>query len=114
MFGSALTYVCLRLLGEGPYSGDGAMEKGRIWILDHGGATYITSWGKFWLTVGIYHYYLYIINVSIWSYALKGPLCFCLRYLVYMTGPVTTHYHQNYGCCHIRYQFTQVLLPHVL
>uniref|UniRef100_A0A0E0JVD3 cycloartenol synthase n=1 Tax=Oryza punctata TaxID=4537 RepID=A0A0E0JVD3_ORYPU len=51
MFGSALTYVSLRLLGEGPDSGDGAMEKGRKWILDHGGATYITSWGKFWLSV---------------------------------------------------------------
>ncbi|AQK68379.1 Cycloartenol synthase [Zea mays] len=51
MFGSALTYVILRLLGEGPDSGDGAMEKGRNWILDHGGATYITSWGKFWLSV---------------------------------------------------------------
>ncbi|RLM79213.1 cycloartenol synthase [Panicum miliaceum] len=51
MFGSALTYVILRLLGEGPDSGDGAMEKGRNWILDHGGATFITSWGKFWLSV---------------------------------------------------------------
>nr|AAT38887.1 cycloartenol synthase [Avena clauda] len=51
MFGSALTYVSLRLLGEGPESGDGAMAKGRNWILDHGGATYITSWGKFWLAV---------------------------------------------------------------
>jgi cycloartenol synthase len=52
MFGSALTYVILRLLGEGPDSGDGAMEKGRKWILDHGGATYMASWGKFWLSVG--------------------------------------------------------------
>ena len=46
MFGSALNYVTLRLLGEGPNDGDGAMEKGRKWILDHGGATAITSWGK--------------------------------------------------------------------
>ena len=51
MLGSALNYVSLRLLGEGPDSGDGAMAKGRNWILDHGGATYITSWGKFWLAV---------------------------------------------------------------
>ncbi|KAI7731618.1 hypothetical protein M8C21_019686 [Ambrosia artemisiifolia] len=51
MFGSALNYVTLRLLGEGANDGDGAMEKGRKWILDHGGATYITSWGKFWLSV---------------------------------------------------------------
>ena len=51
MFGTALTYVTLRLLGEGPSDGDGAMEKGRRWILDHGSATAITSWGKMWLSV---------------------------------------------------------------
>ncbi|KAK4396655.1 Cycloartenol Synthase [Sesamum angolense] len=51
MFGSVLTYVTLRLLGEEPNDGDGAMEKGRSWILDHGGATAITSWGKMWLSV---------------------------------------------------------------
>lgn len=51
MFGSVLTYVTLRLLGEGADGGDGAMEKGRKWILDHGSATAITSWGKFWLSV---------------------------------------------------------------
>ncbi|XP_076911918.1 cycloartenol Synthase-like [Bidens hawaiensis] len=51
MFGSALNYVTLRLLGEGANGGGGAMERGREWILDHGGATYITSWGKFWLSV---------------------------------------------------------------
>nr|AFS49705.1 cycloartenol synthase [Paris polyphylla var. yunnanensis] len=51
MFGSSLTYVTLRLLGEGAECGDGAMQKGRKWILDHGGATAITSWGKFWLSV---------------------------------------------------------------
>jgi cycloartenol synthase len=51
MFGSALNYVTMRLLGEGPNDGDGLMEKGRKWILDHGGATAITSWGKMWLSV---------------------------------------------------------------
>nr|QQR13796.1 oxidosqualene cyclase 3 [Iris tectorum] len=51
MFGSVLTYVTLRLLGEGAEGGDGAMEKGRKWILDHGSATAITSWGKMWLSV---------------------------------------------------------------
>ncbi|XP_066334050.1 cycloartenol synthase-like [Miscanthus floridulus] len=55
MFGTTLNYVSLRLIGEGPNSGDGAMEKGRNWILERGGATYTTSWGKFWLTVlGVY------------------------------------------------------------
>uniref|UniRef100_A0ACD5TCH3 Uncharacterized protein n=1 Tax=Avena sativa TaxID=4498 RepID=A0ACD5TCH3_AVESA len=51
MFGSVLTYVTLRLLGEGPDSGDGAMEIARNWIWDHGGATFTPSWGKFWLSV---------------------------------------------------------------
>lgn len=51
MFGSVLCYVTLRLLGEGANDGEGAMEKGRTWILDHGGATAITSWGKMWLSV---------------------------------------------------------------
>ncbi|KAJ4809906.1 Terpene cyclase/mutase family member [Rhynchospora pubera] len=51
MFGSVLTYVTLRLLGEAPNAGDGAMDKARDWILTHGTATAITSWGKFWLSV---------------------------------------------------------------
>ncbi|KAF2290132.1 hypothetical protein GH714_003331 [Hevea brasiliensis] len=51
MFGSVLCYVTLRLLGEGVNDGEGAMERGRSWILDHGGATAITSWGKMWLSV---------------------------------------------------------------
>ncbi|PWA62940.1 protein arginine N-methyltransferase PRMT10 [Artemisia annua] len=40
----------LRLLGEGANDGEGVMEKGQKWILNHGGATAITSWGKFWLS----------------------------------------------------------------
>ncbi|CAM6098356.1 unnamed protein product [Calypogeia fissa] len=54
MFGSALSYVTLRLLGDGggfdPRYQE-ALERGRDWILLHGGATGITSWGKFWLSV---------------------------------------------------------------
>lgn len=51
MFGTVLTYVTLRLLGEGVDDGDGAMERGRKWTLEHGSATAITSWGKMWLSV---------------------------------------------------------------
>ncbi|KAG5106335.1 hypothetical protein JHK82_043305 [Glycine max] len=50
MFASALNYVTLRLLGEDIDGGEGAIEKARTWILDHGGATYIPSWGKLWLS----------------------------------------------------------------
>lgn len=51
MFCTILNYVSLRLLGEKMDDGDGAMAKGGAWIRDHGGATYIPSWGKFWLSV---------------------------------------------------------------
>ncbi|KAI7995522.1 Cycloartenol synthase 2 [Camellia lanceoleosa] len=57
MFCTALNYVTLRLLGERMNDGDGAMEKARKWILDHGGVTHIPSWGKFWLSVlGVYEW----------------------------------------------------------
>lgn len=58
IFGSVFSYVVLRLLGEGPEDGeDRAMARGRKWILDHGGAVGIPSWGKFWLTVmGLYEW----------------------------------------------------------
>lgn len=52
VFGSILNYVALRLLGEGSEDGeDMAMPRARKWILDHGGALGIPSWGKFWITV---------------------------------------------------------------
>ncbi|XP_024020591.1 lupeol synthase [Morus notabilis] len=58
MFGSALSYIALRLLGQGLDDGDdNAMEKARKWILDHGGVVAIPSWGKFWITVlGVYEW----------------------------------------------------------
>lgn len=53
MFGSALSYVSLRLLG---LPGDhAAIVKGREFIKSNGGACGIPSWGKFWLAVlGVY------------------------------------------------------------
>ncbi|KAL8468497.1 hypothetical protein ACS0TY_031635 [Phlomoides rotata] len=57
MIGSALSYVALRLLGEGADDGNGAVIRGRRWILDHGGATGIPSWGKTYLSVlGVYNW----------------------------------------------------------
>nr|GMD09713.1 dammarenediol II synthase-like [Ipomoea batatas] len=54
MIGSALNYVALRLLGE---DDDGAITRGCKWILDHGGATKIPSWGKIYLSVlGVYEW----------------------------------------------------------
>ncbi|KAL8139689.1 hypothetical protein V2J09_005710 [Rumex salicifolius] len=58
MFCSVLNYVALRLLGEGPDDGQNdAVSTGRKWILDHGGAFCIPSWGKFWISViGLYEW----------------------------------------------------------
>ncbi|PXF45995.1 Cycloartenol synthase [Gracilariopsis chorda] len=55
MFGTALSYVSMRLLGVGPDHPD-AM-RARQWVLDHGGAGGIPGWGKFWLSVlGVYEW----------------------------------------------------------
>ncbi|KAF4394194.1 hypothetical protein F8388_005828 [Cannabis sativa] len=52
MFCTSLNYICMRILGEGPNGGeDNACERARQWILDHGGITYIPSWGKTWLSI---------------------------------------------------------------
>nr|GMD06499.1 dammarenediol II synthase-like [Ipomoea batatas] len=53
MIGSALSYVALRLLGEEPDDVDVPIARGRKWILDHGGATRIPSWGKLYLSIGV-------------------------------------------------------------
>ncbi|KAG5606934.1 hypothetical protein H5410_028426 [Solanum commersonii] len=57
MFCTALNYVAIRLIdGENNVNNE-AMEKARKWILEHGGVTYIPSWGKFWLSVlGVYEW----------------------------------------------------------
>ncbi|XP_054790483.1 beta-amyrin synthase-like isoform X2 [Prosopis cineraria] len=52
MFTTALSYICIRILGEGPDGGeDNACFRARKWILDRGGVTYIPSWGKTWLCI---------------------------------------------------------------
>ncbi|KAI3680964.1 hypothetical protein L6452_35744 [Arctium lappa] len=57
MMGSALNYIALRLLGERPDDRNGALGLGRKWILDHGGASSIPSWGKTYLSVlGVYEW----------------------------------------------------------
>nr|AUD09561.1 onocerin synthase 2 [Ononis spinosa] len=58
MFGSALSYIALRILGEELKDGENmAMERALKWILNHGGLVAIPSWGKFWVTVlGVYEW----------------------------------------------------------
>ncbi|KAK2971630.1 hypothetical protein RJ640_003450 [Escallonia rubra] len=55
MIGTVLSYVALRSLGKGP--NDEAIDRARRWILDHGGALSIPSWGKIYLSVlGVYEW----------------------------------------------------------
>ncbi|MEX0813601.1 MAG: terpene cyclase/mutase family protein [Chitinophagales bacterium] len=55
MFGTVLQYVALRLLGKAAL--DPAMKKARKWIQQHGGATEVPLWGKFYLSVlGVYEW----------------------------------------------------------
>jgi len=56
MFGTALNYVVLRLLGVP--ADEPRMVQARAWVHSHGGATYIPAWGKFWLAV---------LNVYAWE-----------------------------------------------
>ncbi|XP_024454970.2 beta-amyrin synthase 2 isoform X2 [Populus trichocarpa] len=58
MLCTALNYVSLRLLGEEPEGGkDGVVAKARKWILDHGGVTMISIWGKYFLSfIGLYEW----------------------------------------------------------
>ncbi|KAK8293991.1 hypothetical protein V6Z11_D06G225200 [Gossypium hirsutum] len=52
MFCTTLNYICMRLLGVGPDGGlNNACERARKWILDRGGVTTISSWGKTWLSL---------------------------------------------------------------
>jgi len=52
MFCTVLSYICMRILGEGPSESlNNAVERGRKWIHNHGGVVAIPSWGKTWLSV---------------------------------------------------------------
>ncbi|PRQ51821.1 putative beta-amyrin synthase [Rosa chinensis] len=54
MFSTALSYICMRILGEGPDDDggqDNACPRARKWILDHDGVTHMPSWGKTWLSI---------------------------------------------------------------
>eukprot|EP01111_Echinosteliopsis_oligospora_P009944 TRINITY_DN3011_c0_g1_i1.p1 TRINITY_DN3011_c0_g1~~TRINITY_DN3011_c0_g1_i1.p1 ORF type:complete len:715 (+),score=199.90 TRINITY_DN3011_c0_g1_i1:34-2178(+) len=66
MFGSALQYVSLRILGLP--SDHPSIIRARTFIKDHGGAVGIPSWGKLWLAVmGVYDYSgLNPIPIELW------------------------------------------------
>ncbi|KAL6285250.1 hypothetical protein ACE6H2_009640 [Prunus campanulata] len=64
MFCTALSYICMRILGEGPDGGqDNACARARKWILDHGSVTHMPSWGKTWLSEDIYYPHPWIQDI---------------------------------------------------
>nr|POF03625.1 beta-amyrin synthase 1 [Quercus suber] len=76
MFCTALSYICMRILGEGPDGGkDNACARARKWILDHGSVTHIPSWGKSWLSEDLYYPHPWIQDM-LWDslYILTEPL----------------------------------------
>nr|POE86729.1 beta-amyrin synthase [Quercus suber] len=76
MFCTIISYICMRILGEGPDGGqDNACTRARKWILDRGGATHISSWGKSWLSEDIYYPHP-LIQDLLWDslYILTEPI----------------------------------------
>ncbi|KAK6268484.1 hypothetical protein QUC31_012644, partial [Theobroma cacao] len=79
MLTTILNYIALRLLGEGTEGGkDGAVEKARNWIVNHGGATMIPSLGKAYLSEDVYHPYP-MVQILLWDslYYIAEPVLKC-------------------------------------
>ncbi len=47
LFTTVFNYIALRMLGVS----SSATERARLWILAHGGAANVPSWGKYWLAI---------------------------------------------------------------
>ena len=66
MFGTALNYVSMRILGVP--ADDTRMARARAWMRENGSALSVPSWGKFWLAVlGVYEWDgLYPVPPELW------------------------------------------------
>ncbi|XP_065620783.1 beta-amyrin synthase [Quercus suber] len=106
MFCTILSYICMRILGEGPDGGqDNACARARKWILDRGGATHISSWGKSWLSIlGVFEWaganpmppefwllppYVPMYPAKMWIYCRLVYLPFSYLYGRRFVGPIT-------------------------
>ncbi|XP_075664093.1 beta-amyrin synthase-like isoform X1 [Castanea sativa] len=111
MFCTILSYICMRILGEGPDGGqDNACTRARKWILDRGGATHISSWGKSWLSIlGVFEWvgtnpmppefwllppFLPMYPAKMWIYCRAVYLPFSYLYGRRFVGPITPLIHQ--------------------
>ncbi|XP_065631088.1 beta-amyrin synthase [Quercus suber] len=106
MFCTALSYICMRILGEGPDGGkDNACARARKWILDHGSVTHIPSWGKSWLSIlGVFEWigsnpmppefwllpsFLPLHPAKMWIYCRLVYMPFSYLYGKRFVGPIT-------------------------
>ncbi|KDP25031.1 hypothetical protein JCGZ_22566 [Jatropha curcas] len=106
MFCTVLSYICMRILGVGPDGGqDNACARARTWIHDHGGVTYIPSWGKTWLSIlGVYDWsgsnpmppefwllpsFLPICPAKMWCYCRMVYMPMSYLYGKRFVGPIT-------------------------
>ncbi|KAL4629217.1 hypothetical protein ACB092_05G292300 [Castanea dentata] len=106
MFYTIPSYICMRILGEGPDGGqDNACARARKWVLDRGGATHISSWGKSWLSIlGVFEWaganpmppefwllppYVPMYPAKMWIYCQLVYLPFSYLYGRRFVGPIT-------------------------
>ncbi|KYQ91453.1 cycloartenol synthase [Tieghemostelium lacteum] len=75
IFGTALQYVSLRILGQS--EDEPNMKRAREFLQKNGGAVGIPSWGKFWLaTLNVYKWEgLNPIPIEFWLLPYKVPVC---------------------------------------
>ncbi|XP_047330037.1 beta-amyrin synthase-like [Impatiens glandulifera] len=106
MFCTVLSYICMRILGEGPFGGqNNAVERARKWIHEHGGVLAIPSWGKTWLSIfGLYDWsgcnpmppefwilpsYLPMHPAKMWCYCRMVYMPMSYLYGKRFVGPIT-------------------------
>jgi squalene/oxidosqualene cyclase-like protein len=88
LFHTTLAYVALRLLGHGP--GDPLVDGARAFILEHGGAYEVPTWGRAWLAIlGLYPWEgMQPIVPELWLLPDAAPLhpsrLYCHMRLIYL------------------------------
>ncbi|XP_055801671.1 beta-amyrin synthase isoform X3 [Solanum dulcamara] len=106
MFCTSLSYICMRILGEGPDGGENnACARARKWILAHGSVTAIPSWGKTYLSIlGVFEWlgtnpmppefwilpsFLPVHPAKMWCYSLMVYMPMSYLYGKRFVGPIT-------------------------
>ncbi|XP_057468453.1 germanicol synthase-like isoform X1 [Actinidia eriantha] len=106
MFCTVLSYICMRVLGDGPSGGrNDAVRRARKWIHDHGGVVAIPSWGKTWLSIfGLFDWsgcnpmppefwilpsYLPVHPAKMWCYCRMVYMPMSYLYGKRFVGPIT-------------------------